>query len=260
MENLRIIPRLDIKGPNVIKGVFTEGLRVVGSPRELARKYYLDGADEIIYMDVVASLYQRNLDFDLLRSVANSIFIPLTVGGGIRSIGDINNALRAGADKIAINTYAIARPSFLKEAVRNFGSQCVVLSVEAKRKYDGSWEAYTDGGREKTGLNAIDWIKKSIELGVGEVIVTSIDQDGSMSGFDLDLCRAVTSFAPIPVIVHGGAGAVATVKQVLEEAGPDAVALASVLHYGDYSIQKLKSFLNKYGFNIRRPHQYQLND
>ncbi len=251
MENLRIIPRLDIKGPNVVKGVFTEGLRVVGQPEVLAEKYYLSGADEIMYMDIVASLYQRNLDFDLLKSVAEKIYIPLTVGGGIRSIGDINNALRAGADKVAINTYAINHPEFINKAVREFGSQCIVLSVEAKRINDDSWEAYTDGGREKTGLNAIEWIKKAINNGVGEIFITSIDNEGSKRGFDLELCRAVTAIAPIPVIVHGGAGEMSSVKEVLDIIHPDAIALASVFHYEDYSISDLKKYLTKEKYNVR---------
>ena len=147
MKNIRVIPRLDIKGPNVVKPVHTEALRVVGNPKELAKRYYEEGADELIYLDIVASLYQRNLDFDLLKSVTENIFIPVTVGGGIRTIHDINNALRSGADKVAINTYAVRRPKFLSEASREFGSQCVVLYIEAKKQKDGSYEAYTDGGR-----------------------------------------------------------------------------------------------------------------
>lgn len=249
-KNIRIIPRLDIKGPNVVKGIFTEGLRVLGKPGPLAARYYKEGADEIIYMDIVASLYQRNLDFELLKSVADQIFIPLTVGGGIRSIGDINNALRAGADKVAINTYAIKNPNFLKEAVRKFGSQCIVLSVEAKKKPDGAWEAYIDGGRERTGVDAIEWIRKGIKLGVGEVIITSIDRDGSRQGFDLDLCRAVSSFSPVSVIVHGGANDFTSVATVLKDTQADGVAIASAFHYADYSIKSLKKFLNR-DFNLR---------
>jgi len=183
MKSIRIIPRIDIKGPNVVKGIHNEGLRVVGNPVELARRYYKEGADEIIYMDIVASLYQRNLDFDLLKSVAEVIFIPLTAGGGIRSTNDINNALRAGADKIAINTYAIHHPDFLTEAVRKFGSQCIVLSVEAKKKDGNFWEAYTDGGRERTNINVIEWIRQGIELGVGEIIITSIDQEAALMNY-----------------------------------------------------------------------------
>src|SRR3989344_4585388 len=179
MKTVRIIPRLDIKGPHVVKGIHLEGLRVIGDPSNLAYKYYRDGADEILYLDIVASLYERNFDFDLLKSVSKKIFIPKTVGGGVRSINDINNALRAGADKIAINTFAVHHPEFITEAVHKFGSQCIALSVEAKKTNDGHWETYTDGGREKTGVDSISWIKKAISLGAGEIIITSIDQDGT---------------------------------------------------------------------------------
>lgn len=158
MIGVRIIPRLDIKGPNVVKGVHTEGLRVVGSPESLAKHYYEEGADEILYMDIVASLYGRSLDLELVKTVANSIFVPLTVGGGIATLHDIENVLRVGADKIAINTFAVKNPAFLKEAVKKFGSQCIVLSVEAKRQSEGRWEVYTDGGRERTGLDVLEWI------------------------------------------------------------------------------------------------------
>lgn len=251
MENIRIIPRLDIKGPNVIKGVFTEGLKIVGNPKELALRYYNEGADELLYMDIVASLYQRNLDFELLKSVADDIFIPITVGGGIRSIGDIVNALRAGADKVAINTYAIHHPEFISEAVKKFGSQCIVLSVEAKNIGKNKWEAYTDGGREKTGIDAVKWVKKAIELGVGEVVVTSIDRDGTKEGYDLDLISAITSFSTVPVIAHGGAGDKDSVLRVIKNSEPDAIALASALHYKDYTIDNLKKFINNRGLKVR---------
>ena len=179
MKKVRIIPRLDIKGPNVVKGIHCEGLRVVGDPTILAFEYYRDGADELLCMDIVASLYQRNFNFDILRSLSKNVFIPITVGGGIRSTNDINNALRAGADKIAINTYAVKHPKFLNEAVKKFGAQCIVLSIEAKKCGQNQWEIYTDGGREHTGIDAVKWAKKAISLGGGEIIVTSIDNDGT---------------------------------------------------------------------------------
>ncbi len=250
-KHIRIIPRLDIKGPNVVKGMHTEGLRVVGNPQEMALRYYDEGADEILYMDIVASLYQRNLDFDLLRSVAEDLFIPITVGGGIRSVGDIVNVLRAGADKVAINTYAISHPEFLAEAVNKFGSQCIMLSIEAKRTGENNWEAYTDGGREKTGVDAIKWIEKAIGLGVGEVVITSIDREGTKRGYDPDLVKAVTSFAPVPVIVHGGAGSKESVAEIISECQPDAIAAASVFHYKDFTIGELKRFLKKNKFEVR---------
>jgi cyclase len=246
----RIIPRLDIKGPNVVKGIHMEGLRVMGTPRELARKYFEQGADELIAMDIVASLYERSPDFDLMRGVADELFIPLTMGGGIKSIQDINNFLRAGADKVAINTHAIRNPSLLPEAVRQFGSQCIVLSVEAKKTAEGWYEAYTDGGREHSGKDAIEWIKQGIDLGVGEILLTSVDHDGTKKGYDLDLIKTVTAFAPIPVVVHGGAKDAASLKAALD-AKADAVALASILHYDLTTINSLKNDLSSNGIPVR---------
>ena len=251
MSNIRIIPRLDIKGPNVIKGVQTEGLRVLGSPKELVNKYYQEGADEIIYMDIVASLYQRSIDFDLLKTATENIFIPFTVGGGIRSIQDINNALRAGADKVAINTYAVNNPNFLQEAARVFGSQCIVLSVEAKKISDKKWEAYTEGGRQRTNIDAIDWIKKAIELGVGEIIITSIDRDGTRRGYEVDLIGEVASFALVPIICHGGAGKMEDFKEAIKNIKVDAVASSSVFHYNDFSVEALKKYLFKENIDVR---------
>lgn len=251
MKNIRIIPRLDIKGPNVVKGIHTEGLRVVGNPRELAVRYYEEDADEIAYLDIVASLYQRNLDFDLLKQVSENIFIPFTVGGGIRSLNDINNALRAGADKIAINTFAINHPEFLSEAVKKFGSQCIVLSVEAKKISENKWEAYTDGGREKTGIDAVSWIKKALSFGIGEILITSIDRDGTKKGYEMELVSSVTAFAPVPVIAHGGAVDFDSIKNVIVEGKADAVAAASVFHYQNFSIRDIKKYLAKNNIEVR---------
>lgn len=251
MKNIRIIPRLDIKGPNLVKPVQTEALRVIGDPKEYINKYYEQGADEIIYLDIVASLYQRNINFDLLKSVTEGIFIPVTVGGGIRSIEDINNALRAGADKIAINTYAIHNPEFLSEAVKEFGAQCIVLFIEAMRQKNGMWEAYTDGGREHTGVDAVAWAKKGIELGVGEILLCSIDQEGTRQGYDLDLIKKIASFAPIPVIAHGGAGTLSSIKDVIKIGKADAVAASSLFHYGDYTIEQIKAYLDEKNIEVR---------
>lgn len=251
MKNIRIIPRLDIKGPNVVKPVHTEALRVVGSPVDLARRYYNEGADEIIYMDIVASLYQRGLDFNLLRSVAEQIVIPLTVGGGIRTIQDINNALRSGADKVAINTQGIHHPEFLAAAVKEFGAQCIVLSIEAKRQAGGGWEAYTDGGRERSGAHAVEWAKQALDLGVGEILLTSIDRDGTRRGYDLELIKAVTAFAPVPVIAYGGAGNPASVEQAIIDGRVDAVAAASIFHYNESPIGVVKQHLARRGINVR---------
>jgi len=251
MKNIRIIPRLDIKGPNVVKPVLTEALRIVGNPQELAHRYYQEGADELIYMDIVASLYQRNFDAELLKAVTENVFIPVTAGGGIRTIQDINLALRSGADKVAINTHAIRQPEFLQEAVREFGSQCIVLSVEAKRRPDGGYEAYTDGGREPSGLDVIEWVTRGIELGVGELLITSIDRDGTEKGFELDLIRRIGAIAPIPLIAHGGAGTLESVTEALTAGNADAVAISSIFHYGTHSIREVKAHLSKNGFVVR---------
>lgn len=251
MSNIRIIPRLDIKGPNVVKGVQTEGLRVLGSPKELISKYYREGADEIIYMDIVASLYQRSIDFDLLKAATEDILIPFTVGGGIRSIQDINNALRAGADKVAINTYAVNNPDFLREAVKIFGSQCIVLSVEAKKIGDEKWEAYTEGGRQRTNIDVVNWVKKAIKLGIGEIIITSIDRDGTKKGYESDLVAKVAFFSPVPVICHGGAGKMEDFKKVINDAKVNAVSSSSVFHYNDFSVKDLKEYLLGQKINVR---------
>ncbi len=251
MKNIRIIPRLDIKGPNVVKPIQTEALRVVGNPRDLAWRYYQAGADEILYMDIVASLYQRSIDFNLLKSVTEGIFIPVTVGGGIRTIQDINNMLRAGADKVAINTHVVSNPLFIKEAVREFGSQCIMLSLEAKQQPSGRWEAYTDGGREHSGRDAIEWAKQAVDLGVGEILVTSIDQDGRRQGYDLDLIKTITAFAPIPVIAHGGGQDPKSVYEAITDGKADAIAASSIFHYNTYSINEVKHFLVENGINIR---------
>ncbi|OGZ28190.1 MAG: imidazole glycerol phosphate synthase subunit HisF [Candidatus Niyogibacteria bacterium RIFCSPLOWO2_01_FULL_45_48] len=250
-KNVRIIPLLHVKGPNVVKPVHTEALRIVGNPEELAGRYYEDGADEIIYLDIVASLYQRNFDFELLKSVSRDIFIPFTVGGGIRTIQDIRNALRVGADKVAINTHAVKNPDFLKEASKIFGSQCIVLFIEAKKVGAGKWEAYTDGGREKTGIDAVEWAKRGVDLGVGEILITSIDRDGTGAGYESELVSAVTSWAPIPVIAHGGAGNFQTVEGVILKDKADAVALSSSLHYKNFSTEELKRHLYSKKINVR---------
>lgn len=251
MKNIRVIPLLHIKGPNVVKPVHTEALRIVGNPEELANRYYQEGADEIIYLDIVASLYQRNFDFELLKSVSRDVFIPFTVGGGIRTIQDIRNALRVGADKVAINTHAMKNPDFLKAASKVYGSQCIVLFIEAKKIGNGKWEAYTDGGREKTGIDAVEWAKRGVDLGVGEILITSIDRDGTQKGYESELVSAVTSWAPIPVVAHGGAGDFQTVEDVVLKDKADAVALSSSLHYKNFSIKELKRHLYNKKINVR---------
>ncbi|MBM4002636.1 MAG: imidazole glycerol phosphate synthase subunit HisF [Planctomycetes bacterium] len=229
--SVRVIPRLDIKGPNLVKGVHMEGLRVLGKPEQFARHYYESGADELLYMDVVASLYGRNSLLDLIERTAREVFIPLTVGGGIRSVADIRRVLRAGADKVAINTEAVRRPEFICEAAHVFGSSTIVVSIEAIRQSDGRYLAYTDCGREWTGLDAVDWAVKAAELGAGELLVSSVDRDGTGKGFDVELTRQIARLVSVPVIASGGAGQLEHVCEVVDRGSADAVGLASLLHY-----------------------------
>lgn len=251
MGNIRIIPRLDIKGPNLIKGVRLEGLRVVGDPHEFALRYYQEGADELIYMDIVASLYGRNNLSEIVSRAADRIFIPITVGGGIRSVDDARHILRSGADKIAINTAAVARPELISEVAHHFGSQAMVLSVEAKKIADGKWEAYTDNGRERTGLDVVDWVKKGVALGAGEVLITSVDREGTKKGFDTHLVKSVSDSVEVPVIASGGMGKVEDLVDVVLSGGVQAVAIADVLHYRRQSMADLRSAARTEGLSVR---------
>ncbi len=251
MPPVRIIPRLDIKGPNVIKGIHLEGLRVVGNPHEMATRYFREGADEILFMDIVATLYGRNNILSVVQDTAREVFVPLTVGGGIRTVDDIKAALRHGADKVAINTAAISRPEFLREASRAFGSQCIVLSVEAKRRGDGGWEALTDNGRERTGRDVLDWVVEAEELGAGEILITSVDQEGTRRGFDVALLEQVRRRVRVPVIASGGAGEISHVAALIEGDCADAVCCASIFHYGTLTIPALKKGLADAGIEIR---------
>jgi len=228
---LRIIPRLDIKGPNLVKGIHLEGLRVLGKPEHFARFYYENGADELLFMDIVASLYGRNNLLEIVERTAREIFIPLTVGGGIRSLEDIRRILRAGADKVSVNTAAIKRPEFIKEASRKFGSSTIVISIEAIRLPDGSYEAFTDNGREKTGIDPFRWAVQVAKLGAGEILVTSIDREGTGKGFDLELTQRISEAVSIPVIACGGAGKVEHVYDAVKKGKVQAVCLSSLLHY-----------------------------
>jgi len=252
MSNFRLIPRLDIKGKNLIKGVHLEGLRIIGDPQEYAVKYYEAGADELIYMDVVASLYGRNNLSDIISRAAKNVFVPITVGGGIRSVEDVQHMLRSGADKIAINTAAIARPELIGEVSKRFGSQCMVLSVEAKKTGDGNWEAYTDNGRERTGLNVIEWVRRGVELGAGEILLTSVDQEGTRKGFDLELTRAVSEIVPVPVIASGGMGSVQDMIDVIKKGKADAIAMADILHYERMSLSDIRESALAENIHVRR--------
>lgn len=251
MKNIRVIPLLNIKGSNVVKPVQTEALRVVGNPQEMFLRYYEEGADELIYLDIVASLYQRNLDFALLKTITEKVFIPVTAGGGIRTIQDINNALRAGADKVAINTYATKNPEFLRLASREFGSQCITLFIEAKKQPDGHYLVYTDGGREKTGLDVYEWAQNGVELGAGEILICSIDRDGTRRGYDTELIKKISQACGVPVIAHGGAGDKNSFLEAVREGKADALVASSVFHYKDHSIKELKAFLKTEGINVR---------
>jgi cyclase len=257
LKYIRIIPRLDIKGPNLVKGIHLEGLRVLGKPEDFAKLYYKQGADELIYQDTVASLYQRNSLTDIITKTAKNIFIPITVGGGLRTLDDINKVLRSGADKVAINTAAINNPSFITEASRAFGSSTIVVTIETIKQPDNSYLAYTDNGREHTGIDAIAWAKEAEERGAGEILLTSIDQEGTGIGFDLELIKQVSDCVTIPVIAHGGGANESHIYESIKNSGADAVAIASMLHYaalnrngslvGNYDDEGNTEFLKKKG-------------
>jgi imidazole glycerol-phosphate synthase subunit HisF len=251
MANVRLIARLDIKAPNLIKGIHLEGLRVVGDPAEYALRYYAEGADELLYMDIVASLYQRNHLASLVRYTAENVFIPLTVGGGIRSIDDVAALLREGADKVAVNTAATQRPELLYEISRRFGSQCTVLGIEAKKRAHGTWEAFTDNGREPTGLDVVEWAKRGEQMGAGEILLTSIDQEGTRKGFDVELCHAVSTQVSVPVILSGGMGNSEHLLQAADEGKADAMAMADVIHYERIGFAEMKNAMAAAGQNVR---------
>ena len=231
---MRIIPRLDIKGPNLVKGIHLEGLRVMGKPEAFARHYYENGADELFYMDVVASLYERNSLAPLIEKTSREIFMPLTVGGGLRTLEDIDTVLRAGADKVALNTAAIRNPEFIKQASNRFGSSTIVVSIEAMKRSGGNYEAFTDNGRMETNLDVYEWALRAAELGAGELLITSIDNEGTGKGFDGELIRKISEAVSIPVIACGGAGKLEHISEVVTEYKADAVSMASVLHYQIY--------------------------
>jgi cyclase len=251
MSNVRLIPRLDIKGPNLIKGIRLEGLRVMGDPQEFALRYYEAGADELIYMDIVASLYGRNNLSDIIRRAADQVYIPITVGGGIRSVDDARHILRSGADKVAINTAAVANPTLITQVSRRFGSQAMVLSIEAKQVAPGRWEAYTDNGRERTGLDVIEWVKRGVELGAGEILLTSVDREGTRKGFEIDLVRQVSEAVPVPVIASGGMGSIDDLLQVVKSGRADAVAMADVLHYKRLELPDIRVAARDAGLAVR---------
>lgn len=251
MKNVRLIARLDVKGRNLIKGVHLEGLRVIGNPQERALKYYHQGADEIIYMDAVASLYGRNNLSHIVEYTANNVFVPITVGGGVRSIEDAKKLLRSGADKVAINTAATQRPELISELANVFGSQAVVISIEAKHQASNHWEALIDNGREKTGLDVVEWALEAVKRGAGEILLTSIDQEGTRSGLDLDLIEAIVKEVNVPVIASGGVGSVDDIVKGVN-AGADAIAMADILHYERMGMDEIHYQAREAGLHVRK--------
>jgi len=253
VAKVRIIARIDVKGPNVIKGVHLEGLKVVGDPNEISQRYYAEGIDELLYMDTVASLYGRNSLLDVVRHTSKGVFVPIIVGGGIRSVDDARDALRSGAEKVAVNTAAIHEPELLSAIAQRFGSQCITLSIEAKQRSQNKWEAYTENGRERTGLDVIEWAKKGVSLGAGEILLTSVDQEGTRKGFDTDLVRAVSSAVNVPVIASGGFGNTDDFIKVVKEGGANAVAIADVFHFKRISISDVRQSALQHNIEVRKP-------
>lgn len=252
MKSARLIARLDVKGPNLIKAVHLEGLRVIGDPSEFAQKYYLQGADELIYIDLVASLYGRSNLCEIVKKTAQNVFIPITVGGGVRSIQDVESLLLAGADKVAINTGCVLRPQLIRDVSQKYGSQCMVLSIEAKKQADNNWEVYTDCARESTGINVSDWVIEAEKLGAGEILITSIDQEGTAKGFDIDLINSISNLVKIPIIASGGYGKPSDINSAVE-AGANALAFADTLHIKNSNFSELREAASSYDIDIRVP-------
>ncbi|MDD4084793.1 MAG: imidazole glycerol phosphate synthase subunit HisF [Acholeplasmataceae bacterium] len=251
MHTKRIIPCLDVKGGRVVKGTNFVGLRDAGDPVELAHLYDGEGADELVFLDITASVEQRKAMLDVINRTAGEVFMPLTVGGGISSVGDIRNALQAGADKISVNTAAVQNPALISEGAELFGSQCIVLAVDAKSCGEGKWEVYVHGGRTPTGLDVVDWVRQAVGLGAGEILLTSMDCDGTEAGYDIGLTRAVAEAVGVPVIASGGAGELEHFYDVLINGKADAVLAASVFHYKKFSIRQVKEYLRSRGVEVR---------
>ena len=251
-KKVRLIARLDVKEENLVKGIQLEGLRKLGDPHEFACRYYEQGIDELLYIDIVASLYGRNNLSEIVRRTCSDVFIPVTVGGGLRSVEDVRHILSMGADKAAINTAAIKDPTLITRVAESFGSQCMVLSIQAKKSRDraGCWEAYYDNGRQHSGLDVVEWAKRGVELGAGEILLTSVDCEGLQQGMDLDLIRAVTSAVNVPVICGGGAGKAADLIDGAQ-AGASALAAAAILHYNKTDVPRLKAELRAGGLEVR---------
>ena len=251
MSFKRIIARLDTKNHNVVKGIQMDGLRAIGPAQELAKRYYLDGADELIMLDIVASLYGREALAEIIRDFTGECFIPITVGGGIRSLADADLLFRAGADKVAVNTGAMARPQLIREIAEKYGSQAVVVHVDAKKNSSGRWDAYTESGRNSSGLDVLEWIPLAIGQGAGELLVTSIDRDGTRRGLDKDLLGAIQRKVTVPLVVSGGARDASDVAEVLGLNDADGVATGAALHYGTTTIDEIRKKCQEVGVNVR---------
>ena len=251
MHTKRIIPCLDVKDGRVVKGTNFVSLRDAGDPVELAAFYDRELADELVFLDITASSDGRNTMVDVVRRTASQVFIPFTVGGGIRSVDDIRTMLHAGADKVSLNTAAVKAPALIAEGAKSFGRQCIVLAVDAKRCGAGKWEVYINGGRTPTGLDVMEWIRRGVDLGAGEILLTSMDCDGTKDGYDNELNRAVSELVEVPVIASGGAGTLPHFADALVQGKADAVLAASVFHYGEFSIRQTKEFLRSQGIEVR---------
>jgi cyclase len=246
----RIIPCLDVTDGRVVKGINFVELRDAGDPVEIARRYDEQGADELTFLDITASSDNRGLIFHIIEAVASQVFIPLTVGGGVRAVEDVRNLLNAGADKVSINTAAVTNPQLVADAAGRFGSQCIVVAIDAKHVGD-HWEVFTHGGRKPTGLNAVDWAKRMAALGAGELLLTSMDRDGTKSGFDLELTRAISDAVEVPIIASGGVGNLDHLVDGVKKGGADAVLAASIFHYGEYSVREAKEYMAARGIEVR---------
>ena len=251
MHTKRIIPCLDVKDGRVVKGTNFVSLRDAGDPVELAAFYDRELADELVFLDITASSDGRNTMVDVVRRTASQVFIPFTVGGGIRSVDDIRTMLHAGADKVSLNTAAVKAPELIAEGAKSFGRQCIVLAVDAKRCGAGKWEVYINGGRTPTGLDVMEWIRRGVDLGAGEILLTSMDCDGTKDGYDNELNRAVSELVEVPVIASGGAGTLPHFADALVKGKADAVLAASVFHYGEFSIRQTKEYLRNQGIEVR---------
>ncbi|NYE24689.1 imidazole glycerol phosphate synthase subunit HisF [Pigmentiphaga litoralis] len=255
MLTRRIIPCLDVTAGRVVKGVNFVNLMDAGDPVEVARRYDLQGADEITFLDITASSDQRDIIVSVIEQVASQVFIPLTVGGGVREVGDVRRLLNAGADKVGINTSAVTNPTLVRDAAQRYGSQCIVVAIDAKRVSQPGetprWEVFTHGGRKATGLDAIEWARTMANYGAGEILLTSMDRDGTRSGFDLALTRAVSEAVPVPVIASGGVGSLDDLANGVTEGKADAVLAASIFHYGQHTVQEAKRFMADRGIAMR---------